>query len=150
MKIEDEIQQKKFKNQPQKLAVNILFTSTWIGTMNMHSLKPYGISRQQFNILRILKGMHPKPATVKLLTERMIDKMSNASRLVEKLKSKGLVERQSCELDRRRVDIVITAKGLKLIEKASKVVEKDLVNNLSNLTTSESQELNRLLDKLRG
>jgi len=150
MRIEDEINQKKFKNEYQKLGINILFTSTWISSFNMQSLKPYGISWQQFNILRILKGMHPKPATVKLLTERMIDKMSNASRLVEKLKKKGLVERQACDVDRRRVDIVITDAGMKLIAKASKDLEKDMFSNMSSLSDEEANQLNFLLDKLRG
>ena len=150
MKIEDEINQKKFKNEYQKLAINLLFTSTWINTINMQSLKPHGISWQQFNILRILKGMHPKPATVKLLTERMIDKMSNASRLVEKLKKKGLVERQACDTDRRRVDIVITDAGMKLIAKASRDLEKDMFVNMASLSENEAAQLNGLLDKLRG
>ena len=150
MKIEDEIKQKKFKNEYQKLGINILFTSTWISSTNMHSLKPFGLSWQQFNILRILKGMHPKPATVKLLTERMIDKMSNASRLVEKLKKKGLVERQASDIDRRRVDIVITAEGMDVIAKASKELEKDMFSNMSSLSEDEAIQLNSLLDKLRG
>ena len=149
MRIENEIKQKKFKNEYQKLGINILFTSTWISSFNMHSLKPHGISWQQFNVLRILKGMHPKPATIKLLTERMIDKMSNASRLVEKLKKKGLVERQSCEDDRRRVDIVITQQGLKLVNKASTDLERDMLEKMSNLTEEEAVSLNDLLDKLR-
>ena len=150
MKIEDEINQKKFKNEYQKLAINTLFTATWISSANMYSLKPYGISWQQFNILRILKGMHPQPATIKLLTERMIDKMSNASRLVEKLKKKGLVERQSCDIDRRRVDIVMTEKGMDLIAKASRDLEKDMFANMANLSEEEAEQLNSLLDKLRG
>jgi len=150
MKIEDEINQKKFKNEYQKLAINILFTSTWISTGNMQSLKPYGISWQQFNILRILKGMHPEPATVKLLTERMIDKMSNASRLVEKLKKKGLVERQACDVDRRRVDIVLTEEGMKVIAKASKDLEKDMFGQMDSLSEEEAEQLNTLLNKLRG
>ena len=116
----------------------------------MQSLKPYGISWQQFNILRILKGMHPKPATVKLLTERMIDKMSNASRLVEKLKKKGFVERQASDIDRRRVDIVITEEGMNLIAKASQDLEKDMFGNMANLPEEEAVQLNGLLDKLRG
>lgn len=150
MKIEDEINQKKFKNEYQKLAINTLFTATWISSANMYSLKPYGISWQQFNILRILKGMHPQPATIKLLTERMIDKMSNASRLVEKLKKKGLVERQSSDIDRRRVDIVMTEKGMDLIAKASRDLEKDMFANMANLSEEEAEQLNSLLDKLRG
>ena len=123
VKLEQAIQQKQFKSEFQKAQINVLYTAAWLNQQATQSLKPYKISVQQFNILRILRGMHPEPATVKLLTERMIDKMSNASRLVEKLYQKGLVERKSCASDRRRVDIVITKKGLDLVAKASETLE---------------------------
>ena len=93
--------------------------------------------------------MHPEPATVKLLTERMIDKMSNASRLVEKLKQKGLVERNVCPADRRRVDIEITGKGLEVLEDISRIMEEELTQRMSTLTSEEASQLNQLLDKLR-
>jgi DNA-binding MarR family transcriptional regulator len=88
MKIEKAINQKAFKNPHQKAHINVLYTASWLSQQNAKVLKPFQISWQQFNILRILRGMAPQPATVKLLTERMIDKTSNASRLVEKLKRK--------------------------------------------------------------
>lgn len=150
MKIEDEIQQKKFKSEYQKAHINILFTAAWLGQQTQHILKPLGISSQQFNILRILRGMHPQPASVKLLTERMIDKMSNASRLVDKLEAKELVRRSESGADRRRVDVLITAKGLSLIEKASLQVEGRLHQDMALLTDEEAARLNELLDKLRG
>ena len=78
MKLEEEIKQSKFKDEYHKLGVNIIYSASWMSTLHLHTLKIFNISVQQFNILRILKGRHPEPATVKLLTERMIDKMSNA------------------------------------------------------------------------
>jgi DNA-binding MarR family transcriptional regulator len=150
MRIEDEIQQKKFQNVYQKAHINILFTASWLNQSAMHSLRPYNISWQQFNILRILRGMSPEPATVKLLTERMIDKMSNASRLVEKLKQKGLVERNHCSEDRRRVNIVLTEEGLQLVNAASKSVDEEVSQVWDRLSDEEAQNLNEILDKLRG
>ena len=150
MKLEDEIKQSRFKDEYQKVGINILFTASWLNKINSEALKPYNISIQQFNILRILRGLGGKPASIKLLTERMIDKMSNASRLVDKLKAKGLVERVECPKDRRQVDILITDKGLVQVEKASEELESNLLDSLSNLSEPEAKNLNSLLDKLRG
>ena len=105
---------------------------------------------QQFNILRILRGRGGKPATVKLLTERMIDKMSNASRLVDKLKEKGFVRRQECEEDRRRVDIVITQRGLEITNKASEAVTRTFEAGIRRLSDMDLDTLSNLLDKMRG
>lgn len=149
MKIEEAIQQKKFISEYQKALINLLYTSGQVLSNNTRVLRPFNISQQQFNILRILRGMHPEPATVKLLTERMLDKMSNASRLVEKLKQKGLVERLTCEHDRRRVDISITAKGLGLVKEASVEIENDMERMNDVLTEEEAQQLSDLLDKVR-
>ncbi len=150
MRIEEAIQQKRFRSEYQKLVVNLLYSASWLQQFSNQLLKPYGISQEQFNILRILRGMHPEPATVKVLTERMIDKMSNASRLVEKLRVKGLVERHECPLDRRRVDVLITQKGLSLLEKASQSMDIQGDAYMSGLTIEEAVQLNELLDKLRG
>ena len=150
MKIEDEIKQKLFRNEYHKAHINVLFTASWFSQQSNQILKPFNISWQQFNILRILRGMHPDPASVKLLTDRMIDKMSNASRLVEKLKQKGLVDRHSCDQDRRRVDVSITAKGLEVLEEVSLLMEQQLDGNMQDLSFEEAEELNRILDKIRG
>jgi DNA-binding MarR family transcriptional regulator len=112
-------------------------------------IKPFGLTVQQFNILRILRGQHPKPATVKLLKERMLDKMSDASRLVEKLRSKGFVDRKLCDKDRRNVDVIITKEGLELLKKIDEK-EKDAEDLLKNLKNEELDILNDLLDKIRG
>ena len=100
--------------------------------------------------MRILRGRGNQPSTIKLLTERMLDKMSNASRLVDKLKEKGYVERKECPEDRRRVDILITDAGLDIIERASLAVEKSRNVSFNSLTEDESDQLSFLLDKLRG
>lgn len=150
MKIEEEIKQKKFKNEFHKAHINILFTAAWLSQHSVQVLKPFNISWQQFNVLRILRGMHPESATVKLLTERMIDKMSNASRLVEKLKRKGLVDRQICPEDRRRVDVFITEKGLDLVNQASAVMEADLQRVMSNISREDAAKLNHILDNIHS
>lgn len=149
MGIEEEIKQsKKFQSEYHKLAVNILYTGSWIYNVNLQRLKPFGISPEQFNVLRILRGQYPKPATVKMLIERMIDKNSNASRIVEKLRAKELLIRKENDGDRRQVDIVISDKGLELLEKID-IIEKDLTKGF-NLSEKEAQQLNELLDRLRG
>jgi DNA-binding MarR family transcriptional regulator len=150
MKIEQEIRQKAFKSKSQKAHINLMFTASWMDQRTHAALKKFRISRQQFNILRILKGLHPEPATVKLLTERMIDKMSNASRLVEKLKQKGLVYRIECPADRRKVDVGITEKGIELVNQASEVIERDMHDSFNTLSDEEAETLSHLLDKLRG
>jgi len=150
MKIEDEIKQPKFKDPYQKAAINIFFTASWMNSLNTEVLKPFNISIQQFNILRILKGMYPEPVTVKLLTERMIDKMSNASRLVDKLHSKSFVERKSCPKDRRRVDIKITDLGLKTVDEASKALESGIDKRMKEISEKEAEQLSDLLDRIRS
>ena len=149
LKIEDAIQQKRFKNEFHKAQVNLLYTAAWINQQSTQALKPHNISIQQFNILRILRGIHPETATVKLLTERMIDKMSNSSRLVEKLKKKGLVERKNCLEDRRRVNISITQAGLDLLAEASEALENASMSQMEYLNHKEAELLNDFLDRVR-
>ncbi|MBI5915353.1 MAG: MarR family transcriptional regulator [Bacteroidetes bacterium] len=150
MKIEDEIKQKTFTHEFHKLQVNLLFTAAWLSYRTNNALKPSKITGQQFNILRILRGQHPEPASIKELTERMIDKSSNASRLVDKLIEKKLVLKSKSGDDSRRAEVIISPQGLELLEKASEVV--DLVAQPLNesLTEQEARALNGLLDKLRG
>ena len=149
MKLEEEIKQKKFRNEHHKMLVNILFTNSWLNGLHHQMLKPFDISMQQYNLLRILRGQYPKPASVNLLIDRMIDKQSTASRLVEKLRLKELVERRMCESDRRRVDVAITQKGLDVLAQID--IDMKIVDQTTeNITESEAKELNRILDKLRG
>ena len=149
MKLEDEIVQKKFKSEYQKAVVNVIYTHNWLTHFFAQSLKPYKITQQQYNILRILRGQHPKPASVKLIKERMLDKMSDASRLVEKLRVKNLVEREVNLSDRRNVNVFITNKGLDLLKKLD-TIEVSSTKLLSSLNKKEIKQLNDLLDKMRG
>ncbi|MDX5339154.1 MAG: MarR family transcriptional regulator [Cyclobacteriaceae bacterium] len=148
-KIEDAIQQKEFKDPFNKVVVNLLYTHSYLVTSQNGLLKPFGISPEQYNVLRILRGQNGEPTTVSSIQDRMLNKMSNASRLVEKLKIKGLVERTECPSDRRQVDIVITEKGLELLNRLQNQVER-ANQNVIHLTEPEVLQLNDLLDKLRG
>jgi DNA-binding MarR family transcriptional regulator len=149
MSLEKEIKQDKFFNEHHKASVNILYTGSWLYNINMTYLKKYNITPEQFNVLRILRGSHPKPMMLSEITDRMIDKSSNCTRLVEKLRQKGLVNREICENNRRQVDISITDAGLKLLKK----IDSDITSwaeTMNKLTKTEVKELNRILDKLRA
>lgn len=148
-KIEDAIQQKEFKNPFNKAVVNLLYTHSYLVTSQNGLLKPYDLSPEQYNVLRILRGQNGVPTTVSSIQDRMLNKMSNASRLVDKLKSKDLVKREECPSDRRQVDILITEKGLQLLEILERQVDESHKNFL-HLNEEEVIQLNDLLDKLRG
>ena len=150
MKLEKEIKHEHFENEFLKAVLNIMVTADKLSTMTNAALKPFGISKEQFNVLRILRGQYPTPCTIQQITERMISKSSNATRLVEKLRVKELVERVQCLDDRRKVDVVITKKGLELLETVDPVVRESSSQLESNITNVEAIALNRLLDKLRG
>jgi DNA-binding MarR family transcriptional regulator len=149
MSLEQDIRQEKFESEFHKVAVNLLYTSSWLYNQDALRLKRHGITPEQFNVLRILRGSHPQALMLANITCRMIDKSSNATRLVEKLRQKGLVRRDVCKDNRRQVDITITPKGLETLAKIdAESGEWQLM--LKNITKSEAQELNRVLDKLRG
>ncbi|MEJ8758294.1 MarR family transcriptional regulator [Pontibacter sp. H259] len=148
MRIEDEIKQSAFKSEFHKAYINLLYTSNYLEQEHGTLLKPFGITSPQYNVLRILRGQHPKPATVSLLIERMLDKTSNASRIVDKLEVKDLVTRKQCPDDRRTVDVLITDKGLALLKQID-VLDDDTKTGIHNLSEKEAAELNRLLDKIR-
>lgn len=147
--IEEAIQQKEFKDPFNKLVVNLLYTHSYLVTAQSKMFKPNDISPEQYNVLRILRGQNGNPTTVSSIQERMLNKMSNASRLVEKLKAKGLVIREECPTDRRQVDVMISAEGLKLLEKLETRIQ-DSNKYYIKLSESEVRNLNMLLDKLRG
>lgn len=149
MRIEEEIDQKEFKNEFFKAHINIVFTAGWAQLQIVSELKQFNISLQQFNIMRILRGRAPKPASIRELTERMLDRASNASRLVDKLYAKGLVEKQQCPCDNRRLEVHLTKKGLRLLEKASEKVENRLMTIYDGISCEEALNLNKILDKVR-
>lgn len=126
----------------------MIYTSNWLEQEQSNLFKPFGVTLPQYNVLRILRGQYPKPATVSLLIERMLDKTSNASRIVDKLEAKGLVTRKQCPNDRRTVDVLITDKGLALLKEMDDL-DGGTKTGISNLTEQETIELNRLLDKIR-
>jgi DNA-binding MarR family transcriptional regulator len=148
MGIEQEIKQEKFTTEYEKAVVNLLYTSSWLYNMNLSRLKPHGITPEQFNVLRILRGSSPKPMMLADITTRMIDKSSNATRLVEKLRQKGFLKREICDGNRRQVDIVITEKGLAVLKKIDQESD-EWISFLKTISKSEAQELNRILDKWR-
>ena len=149
MNLQKETKTRKFENIFQQSIVNIMFTYNWCTERVKQAVLPYDITAQQFNVLRILRGQYPNPSTINLLKERMLDKMSDASRIVDRLKQKELVVKNTNGADRRAVDIMITDKGLNLLKKMDKSVS--LAGIVApNLTIAEAQQLNVLLDKLRG
>ncbi len=149
MRIDEEIQSSNFEDNYHKVVVNIAYTEGWLSnTLRLHFEK-FNLTRQQFNILRILRGQYPKPATINVLKERMIDKMSDASRIVDRLIQKELITRCTNSKDRRAVDIRISEKGLDTLAKMdAEFKTKDFLQN--NLTPDEAAQLSDLLDKLRG
>lgn len=150
MSLETDILQKKpFKSPVEKAMVNVIFTNNWIHDKQHYLLKKYGISMQQYNVLRILKGQKGKPITINGIIDRMLDKMSNASRLVDKLVQKKLVDRTFREDDRRACDVTINDEGEKFLSKVTKELQKFQTES-DTLTEKEYEKLNELLDKFRG
>ena len=149
MRIEEEILQKSFKSEYHKLAVNIIFTHGCLTSLQRGFFDRFSITVNQYNILRILRGQHPNPISINLLKERMLDKMSDTSRLVERLRAKGLVERKICKNDRRKSDVKVTSKGLELLSKLEPI-DLEVERTLKALSNDEAEKLNNLLDKMRG
>ncbi|MBX2895079.1 MAG: MarR family transcriptional regulator [Cyclobacteriaceae bacterium] len=148
MSLESEIRQEHFQSEHHKAAINILVTGSWLYNQNANFLRQYDLTPEQFNVLRILRGSHPKPMMLLDITARMIDKNSNCTRLVEKLRQKGWVTRELCATNRRQVDISITTKGLQLLKRIDSQ-STEWLRALRKLTKAEASELNRLLDKIR-
>ncbi|ATL47469.1 MarR family transcriptional regulator [Chitinophaga caeni] len=146
--LEKLIATKAFTNDYHRGMVSLVFVGNWMVDRHQQFFKQYDITMQQFNILRILRGQHPKVASINSLKERMLDKMSDVSRLVQRLKKAGLIDTKSCEMDRRAVDVSITAKGLELL-KTIDLELHTLEDNLKDtLNDGEIQQLNHLLDKI--
>jgi DNA-binding MarR family transcriptional regulator len=149
MSLSKDIHQREFRSEYQKAMINIMYThNQLIGNMS-DIFKGYDITRQQYNVLRILRGQFPGHASVNVIKDRMLDKMSDTSRIVERLRIKGLITRADCLSDKRSVEIRITNAGLELLDKMERPVE-ELESLLHNLTYEETRQLNHLLDKIRG
>lgn len=148
MKIEDEIKQSTFRDPYQKLVINMLFTSNWLQTKSLDFFKSFGITPQQFNILRILRGQHPKSISPTLIKERMLDKNSDVSRMLDRLVVKKLIIKQVCPKDKRAFDVSISKEGLELMKSMDKHLPDQ--EKITNLTEAEALQLSDLLDKMRG
>lgn len=148
MSLEQDIKQEKFADEHEKAVINILFTASWLYNRNASRLRVHDITPEQYNVLRILRGSHPRALMLADVTSRMIDKSSNATRLVEKLRQKGLLRREICESNRRQVDIIITDEGLALLKHIDEEAAVWL-ESLRVISREEAKEVNRILDKLR-
>lgn len=150
MSIENDIKQTKFNSPFHRLGVNLLFTSAWLENEHRQLLKPYGLTLPQFNVLRILRGQKGNPISVMGVCERMIDKSSNASRLIDKLIERGFVKRTVCPQDRRQVDVVITDKGLALINETDSLTTVMDCLFSKVLSSEQAIEISGLLDDIRN
>ncbi len=147
MTLEKNIKQTKFRSNAHKLAVNILYTSLRLNYFTHSHFKNLDITPQQYNVLRILRGQYPGSCNLKLVKERMLDPMSDASRITSKLIQKGYVKREENKKDRRNVELIITEKGLALLQKMD-FIDELFDEYFSGLTGDDINQLNKLLDKL--
>ncbi len=145
----EEIKQTKFKSEHQKAMLNIMLTANTLYASNSRFFKKFDLSPEQYNVLRILRGNHPKSCSVLNIQERMLDKMSNASRLVDKLETKGLLTRIQCKEDRRQVDINITKAGLEILNQID-VPFESMESVLECVSDNELVRFNEILDTIRN
>lgn len=149
VKIEEEIRQSKFTNINQKALLNLIFTAGWLEGKIKDELKPYGLTSQQYNVLRILRGRYPKCANPTEIKAVMLDKNPDLTRLCDRLIANKWIAREIDTENRRKMKIIITESGLKLLKQLDPVMDK-FHEKIKNLSNSEYQTLNDLLDKLRG
>jgi len=147
MGIEQDIQQASFRNEFQKMGINLLFTANWLNEQIGKILSEEGVTQQQYNILRILRGSATPLSTLKI-RERMLDKMSDTSRIVDRLIAKELVLKNTCEKDKRLVDITLSPKGLQLVDQLDQFNDR-IDALLKGINESEAATLNQILDKIR-
>jgi MarR family 2-MHQ and catechol resistance regulon transcriptional repressor len=148
MGIDKDIQQVRFRNSHQKAAINLIYTLSWMRERTKAIFDAEEITPQQFNILRILRGSFPQPLSTLQIRERMLEKMSDTSRIVDRLIAKGLVKKITCKNDRRLVDVLITDKGKKLLERLD-ARQDEIDGVLGKLSENDANILSDLLDKIR-
>jgi DNA-binding MarR family transcriptional regulator len=149
MSLSKDIQQSEYHSEYHKAILNIMYTHNHLVTRMSDLFKDYDLTRQQYNVMRILRGQYPGHASINVIKDRMLDKMSDTSRIVERLRLKGLISRTDCLKDKRSVEIRISEAGLELLQKMEPRVY-DFERLLHGLSESETRTLNGLLDKLRG
>jgi DNA-binding MarR family transcriptional regulator len=149
MQIEQVLKQKKFKNEFHKLQVNLLYSANWLNNEVKNFLSPYDITQKQFNILRILRGQYPDEMgiTIMDIRDRMIDKMSDASRIVDRIYKKNLIGKKPCAHDKRHTRVWITEKGMELLAEIDK--KMPYMDNIFSLTEKQAQTLNHMLNEMR-
>ncbi|GAB4421752.1 MAG: MarR family transcriptional regulator [Bacteroidia bacterium] len=149
MKIEEAIKQKNpFRNEWHRTAVNLIFTTNWLVNQQKEVFKDFDITPQQYNVLRILRGQNGRPISTSDIRDRMLDKMSDVSRIVDRLVKKGLVNRHPCSADKRLVDVLITPAGLEMLDSIDHH-NTGIDSFLHHLSEAEARQLNDLLDKMR-
>lgn len=148
MSLENDIQQTKFRNEYQKTVINLIYTYNWMTEKHKAFFEKGDVTPQQFNILRILRGAGSPLSTLQI-RQRMLDKMSDTSRIVDRLLKKALVKKVVCKTDRRLVDVTISEKGLALLEELD-ALQPEMDAIVSNISPDEAKTLNHLLDKLRN
>ncbi len=148
MKLEQAIQSTKFKSEVQKAVIHILYTAWWLKTMTAKELKEFGLTHEQYNVLRILKGKHPEQMCVRDIASRMIEKNSNVPRIIDRLEIKKLVKRTTSQIDKRETVITITQGGIALLEASTLMIDSKALKDFT-MTEDEAITLNLLLEKIR-
>jgi len=149
MKLEQAIQSTKFKSEVQKCVLHILYTSWWLKTSMTQELKQFGITHEQYNVLRILKGKHPEQMCIKDIGSRMIEKSSNVPRIIDRLETKKLVKRCTSSSDKRETVVTLTNGGIALLYASTLIIDAKSEEQFT-ITEEEAVTLNRLLEKLRN
>lgn len=149
VKLEQAIQSSKFKNEMHKASLNILYTAWWLKTQMSKVLKEFGLTHEQYNVMRILKGKYPEQMCVKDISCRMIEKSSNVPRIIDRLVLKKLVKRADSPTDKRETVITLTQAGIAVLAASTESVNQ-LMEQMVQIETAEAQELNRLLERMRG
>ena len=148
MKLEQAIKSTKFKSEVQKAGLNILYTAWWLKTLMSKELKEYGLTHEQYNVLRILKGKHPEKICVKEIACRMIEKSSNIPRIIDRLETKKLVKRVTSDKDKRETKIVLTQAGINILQHSTDRINK-VMDNAIVISEKKAALLNQVLEELR-
>jgi len=148
VKLENAIQSNKFKSEVQKAGLNILYTAWWLKTLSCKELKEFGLTHEQYNVLRILKGKHPNQMCVKDIAGRMIEKNSNVPRIIDRLVVKKLVKRTQGEHDGRQTVMALTQAGLSVLESSTNKID-EIYEATVSLNNKDAAALNNLLEKIR-
>lgn len=149
MKIELAIKQNKFENSYQKAIINIIYTANWLRDQQQLIFKSHGLLPQHYNILRIVKGRHPRAVSPGEIKEVMLDKGNDVTRLIDKLVKMGLLNRETCDNNRRKIDIRVTAEGISFLNQFSRPFKKEITTLRKILSEKDAEQLSDLLDKFR-